>query len=239
MGTDSSQIKALVFDVFGTVVDWHTSVTKHAENFGKSNGITADWVDFAESWRAKYRPFMDKVRSGELPWTELDTLHRMGLEELLDDFGIADVSEEAKAELNLAWHQLDPWPDSPPGLSRLKSRFILATLSNGNIALMVDMAKYAGLPWDTILGAELAHAYKPDAETYLTGVRLLHLKPEQVMMVAAHQSDLLAAAKQGLRTAFVKRPLERGVNGQVDTTPDPSFDFVCDDFRDLATQLGV
>ena len=182
---------------------------------------------------------MDKVRSGELPWTELDTLHRMGLEELLDDFGIEGVSEEAKSDLNLAWHRLDPWPDSPPGLSRLKSRFILATMSNGNIALMVDMAKYAGLPWDTILGAELAHAYKPDAKTYLTGVELLHLKPEEVMMVAAHQEDLLAAAKQGLRTAFVKRPLERGVNGKVDTTPDPSFDFVCNDFRDLATQLGV
>ena len=239
MTSDSSQIKALVFDVFGTVVDWHTSVIKHAENFGKANGITADWVDFAESWRAKYRPFMDKVRFGELPWTELDTLHRMGLEELLDDFGITGISEEAKTDLNLAWHRLDPWPDAPPGLSRLKSRFILATMSNGNIALMVDMAKYAGLPWDTILGAELARAYKPDAKTYRTGVELLHLKPEQVMMVAAHQSDLLAAAQQGLRTAFVKRPLERGVNGKVDTTPDPSFDFVCDDFRDLATQLGV
>ena len=143
---DSSQIKALVFDVFGTVVDWHSSVTRHAEIFGKVNGVTADWVDFAESWRAKYRPFMDKVRSGELPWTELDTLHRMGLEELLNDFGITGISEEAKADLNLAWHRLDPWPDSPPGLQRLKSRFILATMSNGNIAMMVDMAKYAGLP---------------------------------------------------------------------------------------------
>ena len=182
---------------------------------------------------------MDKVRNGELPWTELDSLHRMGLEELLNDFGMTDVSEEAKADLNLAWHRLDAWPDSSPGLHRLKAKFILATMSNGNIALMVDMAKYANLPWDTILGAELAHAYKPDAKTYLTGVELLHLKPGQVMMVAAHQGDLLAAAKQGLRTAFVKRPLERGVNGKVDTTPDPSFDFVCDDFRDLAAQLGV
>ena len=215
MAADASNIKALVFDVFGTVVDWHTSVTRHAENFGKANGITADWVDFAESWRAKYRPFM------------------------LNDFGITGVSEEAKADLNLAWHRLDPWPDSPPGLTRLKAKFILATMSNGNIALMVDMAKYANLPWDTILGAELAHAYKPDAKTYLTGVELLHLQPEQVMMCAAHQGDLLAAAKQGLRTAFVKRPMERGINGKVDTTPDPSFDFVCDDFRDLATQLGV
>jgi len=236
---DASQIKALVFDVFGTVVDWHSSVTRHGEKFGKANDITADWVAFAEGWRAKYGPFMDKVRSGELPWTELDTLHRMGLEELLGDFGITGVSEEAKADLNLAWHRLDAWPDAPPGLHRLKSKFILATMSNGNIALMTDMAKYAGLPWDCILGAELAHAYKPDPKTYLTGVELLHLKPEQVMMVAAHQGDLLAAAKLGLRTAFVKRPLERGPNGKVDTTPDPSFDYVCDDFRDLAAQLGV
>ena len=239
LATDSSQIKALVFDVFGTVVDWRSSVARHAENFGQANGVTADWVDFAESWRAKYHPFMDKVRSGELPWAALDTLHRMGLEELLNDFDITGISEEAKADLNLAWHRLDAWPDSPPGLARLKSKFILATMSNGNIALMVDMAKYANLPWDAILGAELAHAYKPDAKTYLTGVELLHLIPEQVMMVAAHQDDLFAAAKQGLKTAFVKRPLELGVNGKVDTTPDPSFDFVCNDFHDLATQLGV
>jgi len=239
MAADSSRIKALVFDVFGTVVDWRSSVIRHAENFGKAHGITADWVNFAESWRAKYRPFLDKVRSGELPWTELDTLHRMGLEELLNDFGIKGISEEAKADLNLAWHRLDAWPDSPPGLARLKSKFILATMSNGNIALMVNMAKYANLPWDTILGAELAHAYKPDAKTYLTGVELLHLKPEQVIMVAAHQEDLLAAGAQGLKMAFVKRPFEHGTNGKMDTTPDPSFDFVCDDFRDLATQLGV
>jgi len=236
---DLSQIKALAFDVFGTVVDWHSSLTRHGENFGKANGITADWVSFAEGWRAKYQPYMDKVRTGELPWTELDSLHRMGLEELLDDFGITGISEEAKADLNLAWHRLDAWPDAPPSLHRLKSKFILATMSNGNIALMTDMAKYAGLPWDCVLGAELAHAYKPDPRTYLTGVELLHLKPEQVMMVAAHQNDLLAAGKQGLRTAFVKRPLERGINGKVDLTPDPSFDYVCDDFRDLATQLGV
>ena len=157
---DPSQIKALVFDVFGTVVDWHSSVTRHGESFGKAQGITADWVDFAEKWRAKYRPFMDKVRTGELPWTDLDTLHRMGLEELLNDFGITGIRDEAKADLNLAWHRLDAWPDAPPGLHRLKSKFILATMSNGNIALMTGMAKYAGLPWDCILGAELAHAYK-------------------------------------------------------------------------------
>ena len=194
-------VKALVFDVFGTVVDWRTSVAKHAAAFGKANGIAADWEAFADGWRGKYQPYMGKVRSGELPWTKLDVLHRMGLEELLGEFGITGASEEAKADLNLAWHRLDPWPDSPPGLGRLKAKFIIGTMSNGNVALMTNMAKYAGLPWDCILGAELAQAYKPDPKTYLTGVELLGLEPQQVMMVAAHQSDLRAAAAVGLNLA--------------------------------------
>ena len=232
-------VKALVFDVFGTVVDWRTSVAKHAAAFGKANGTSADWEAFADGWRGKYQPYMGKVRSGELPWTKLDVLHRMGLEELLGEFGITGVSEEAKADLNLAWHRLDPWPDSPPGLGRLKAKFIIGTMSNGNVALMTNMAKYAGLPWDCILGAELAQAYKPDPQTYLTGVELLGLEPQRVMMVAAHQSDLRAAAAVGLKTAFVPRPMEFGPGRAPDMTPDPSFDFVAEDFRDLASQLGV
>ena len=232
-------VKALVFDVFGTVVDWRTSVAKHAAAFGKANGTSADWEAFADGWRGKYQPYMGKVRSGELPWTKLDVLHRMGLEELLGEFGITGVSEEDKADLNLAWHRLDPWPDSPPGLGRLKAKFIIGTMSNGNVALMTNMAKYAGLPWDCILGAELAQAYKPDPKTYLTGVELLGLEPQQVMMVAAHQSDLRAAAAVGLKTAFVPRPMEFGPGRAPDMTPDPSFDFVAEDFRDLASQLGV
>ena len=232
-------VKALVFDVFGTVVDWRTSVAKHAAAFGKANGTSADWEAFADGWRGKYQPYMGKVRSGELPWTKLDVLHRMGLEELLGEFGITGVSEEDKADLNLAWHRLDPWPDSPPGLGRLKAKFIIGTMSNGNVALMTNMAKYAGLPWDCILGAELAQAYKPDPKTYLTGVELLGLEPRQVMMVAAHQSDLRAAAAVGLKTAFVPRPMEFGPGHAPDMTPDPSFDFVAEDFRDLASQLGV
>ena len=235
----SPDVKALVFDVFGTVVDWRTSVAKHAAAFGKANGTSADWEAFADGWRGKYQPYMGKVRSGELPWTKLDVLHRMGLEELLGEFGITGVNEEAKADLNLAWHRLDPWPDSPPGLGRLKAKFIIGTMSNGNVALMTNMAKYAGLPWDCILGAELAQAYKPDAKTYLTGVELLGLEPQQVMMVAAHQSDLRAAAAVGLKTAFVPRPMEFGPGRAPDMTPDPSFDFVAEDFRDLASQLGV
>ena len=236
---DSSQIKALVFDVFGTVVDWHSSVTRHGEKFGEANGITADWVAFAEAWRAKYRPFMDKVRNGELPWTNLDGLHRMALDELLAEYGITSLTEPEKGHFNRAWHRLKAWPDSVPGLYRLKGKSILGTMSNGNVALMTNMAKHAGLPWDCILGAELAKAYKPDPQTYQTGADLLGLPVEQVMMVAAHQSDLLAAAKVGLKTAFVPRPLERGPGRGPDLTPDPSFDVVASDFVDLAEKLGA
>ena len=231
--------RALLFDVFGTDVDWRSSIAREVQAALADHPVSVDSEAFADRWRALYQPAMARVRSGEIDFVPLDELHRENLDQVLAEFSVDHLSESEKVQLNLAWHRLDAWPDAVAGLERLKSRYIIGTLSNGNIALMVDMAKYAGLPWDTILGAELARAYKPDAKTYRTGVELLHLKPEQVMMVAAHQSDLLAAAKQGLRTAFVKRPLERGVDGKVDTTPDPSFDFVCDDFRDLATQLGV
>ena len=232
-------IRALVFDVFGTVVDWRSSIAREGKQFGRVHGVEADWEGFADTWRGKYRPYMDKVRNGELPWTKLDALHRMALEEVLAELGITGVREEAKAELNLAWHRLAPWPDSVPGLYRLKHRFIIATMSNGNVALMTNMAKYAGLPWDCILGAELARAYKPDPKTYLTGVDLLGLRPAQVMMVAAHQSDLRAAQGVGLKTAFVPRPLERGTGRAPDLTPDPSFDVVASDFVDLASKLGA
>lgn len=232
-------VKALVFDVFGTVVDWRSSVIRHAAAFGAAHGISADWAAFADGWRGKYQPYMGKVRSGELPWTKLDALHRMGLVELLGEFGIDNISESAIDELNLAWHRLDPWPDAPAGLSRLKAKYIIGTMSNGNVALMTNMAKYAALPWDVILGAELAQAYKPDPKTYLTGAELLGLPPQRVMMVAAHQSDLRAAAAQGLKTAFVPRPLEFGPDRRPDPTPEPSFDVVAADFRDLAAQMGV
>ena len=234
---DSSNVKALIFDVFGTVVDWRTSITRHGREFGKANGVKADWEAFADAWRSKYRPYMDKVRSGELPWTNLDGLHRMALEDVLGEFEIHGLSEETKAEFNLAWHRLDGWPDSAPGLWRLKRRFILGPMSNGNVALMTNMGKYAGLPWDCILGAELARHYKPAPESYQTAVDLLGLKPHQVMMVAAHQGDLLSAQKVGLKSAFVPRPMERGPNNKPDPTPDPSFDIVASNFVDLADQL--
>ena len=233
------QVDALVFDVFGTVVDWRTSVADEGRMLGKTKGITADWEAFADAWRGKYQPFMSKVRGGELPWTKLDVLHRMGLDEVLTELGITNLTEDEKIDLNRAWHRLHPWSDSVPGLYRLKAKFILGTMSNGNIALMTNMAKFAGLPWDCILGAEVAKAYKPDPKTYLTGAELLDLPPERVMMVAAHQNDLLAAQKVGLKTAFVPRPLERGAGNSPDLTPDQSFDVVATDFVDLAGQMGA
>ena len=234
---NAPDVKALIFDVFGTVVDWRTSIIRQGQQFGKANGIEADWEAFADAWRGKYGPFMGKVRNGELPWINLDGLHRMALEEVLEEFGISGLGEQAKAEFNLAWHRLDSWPDSVPGLYRLKRRFIIAPMSNGNVALMTNMAKNGGLPWDCILGAELARHYKPDPESYQTAVDLLALRPSQVMMVAAHQGDLLASQKLGLKSAFVPRPMERGPRNRPDPTPDPSFDIVAKDFVDLADQL--
>ena len=230
-------VKALVFDVFGTVVDWRTSIIQECTKLGEAKGIEADWGLFADDWRGKYGPFMNKVRQGELPWTNVDALHRMALEELLIEYDINGLSKSDKAELTLAWHRLQPWPDSVPGLARLKRHFIIATLSNGNVALLTNMAKNAGLPWDTVLSAELARAYKPDPEVYEMATSLLGLRPEQVMMVAAHQGDLRAAQQVGLRTAFVLRPLEHGPDSVPDLTPDPSFDLVIRDLGELAGEM--
>jgi 2-haloacid dehalogenase len=236
---DISQIKALTFDVFGTVVDWRGSIIRQGEKFAAERGINVDWAAFADAWRGAYRPSMDRVRRGELPWTNLDTLHRMVLDELLVKFNIPDLSEEDKDYLNRVWHRLDPWPDAVEGLTRLRKRFVLATLSNGNVALLTNMAKYGGLPWDCILSAELAQHYKPDPETYQTAANLLGLRPEQVMMVAAHKDDLRAAQRVGLKAAFVPRPREFGPDRAPDTTPDPAFEVHAGDFNDLAGKLGV
>ena len=232
-------VKALIFDVFGTVVDWRGSIIEQCAAFGQARGIERDWAAFADAWRGKYRPFMDKVRTGELPWTNLDALHRMALEEVLAEFAIDGLTDDEKAEVNFFWHRLRPWADAAPGLYRLKHRYIIAPMSNGNIALMTNMAKNGGLPWDCILGAEVARHYKPDPESYLTAVALLGLAPEQVMMTAAHQGDLLAAQKVGLRAGFVPRPMEHGPDVTPDPTPDPSFDVVATDFTDLARQMEV
>jgi 2-haloacid dehalogenase len=232
-------VKALVFDVFGTVVDWRTSVTREVESLAKRKGLKVDGAKMADAWRAAYAPSMNRVRSGELPWTPLDKLHRMSLDGLLGDFGLAGLSEPERAALNKAWHRLQPWPDTVSGLTRLKTKFIIAPLSNGNIALMTDMAKHAKLPWDAILGAELVRHYKPDREVYQSAADFLLVTPGEVMMVAAHLGDLRAAKGVGLRTAFVPRPLEYGPGGKADLTPDGAIDVTAKDFNDLASRLGA
>jgi 2-haloacid dehalogenase len=232
-------VKALVFDTFGTVVDWRTSVTQEVEQLARRKGLTVDGAKFADAWRAGYRPSMDRVRTGKLPWTKLDRLHRMTLDQILIDFGIKGLSETETDALNRAWHRLRPWPDAVAGLTRLKKRFIIAPLSNGNISLMTDMAKHSGLPWDCILGAELARHYKPDREVYQSAADILDLGPAEVMMVAAHSGDLRAAREVGLRTAFVTRPLEYGPNGKPDLKAAIPVDISAKDFNDLASQMGA
>ena len=231
--------KALVFDTFGTVVDWRGSIIAEGNAWGKAKGVTVDWGRFADRWRAGYAPAMEKVRKGELPWTKLDVLHRMILDSLLPEFGLTGLTEEEKDHWNRVWHRLTPWPDSVPGLTRLKKKFIIAPLSNGNVALLTDMAKHAGLPWDLILGAEVARHYKPDREAYLTAVELLSLQPEEVVMCAAHRGDLQAARGFGLRTAFIHRPNEYGPTRKADPAKRGDFDFVTRDILDLASQLGA
>jgi 2-haloacid dehalogenase len=230
-------VKALVFDVFGTVVDWRTSVTAEVLEVAKAKKVDIDAAKFADAWRAGYGPSMSRVRSGELPWTRLDALHRMTLDRILGDFGITSLSETEKDHLNRAWHRLKPWPDSVEGLTRLKKQFIIAPLSNGNIALITEMAKHAGLPWDCVLGAELVRHYKRDREVYQSAADFLALQPGEVLMVAAHLGDLRAAKEVGLKTAFVTRPLEFGPNGKADLTPDASVDVSAQDFNDLANRL--
>ncbi len=227
------EIRALCFDVFGTVVDWHGSVQAEVQRLG----LPVDGSAFALAWRAGYAPAMQEVRSGALPWTDLDGLHRRILDRLLAERGIA-LDEAAAADLNRVWHRLQPWPDSVAGLALLKRRFTITTLSNGHVALLVNMAKNAGLPWDTVLSAELFGHYKPDPQVYLGAARLLGLAPQQVMMVACHPSDLRAAAACGLRTAYVARPLERGPGGGQEGYTPGEFDIEVPDFLALADRLA-
>jgi 2-haloacid dehalogenase len=234
-----STVKALAFDVFGTVVDWRGSILRELEELGTRKGIAIDWANFVDEWRAGYRPSMQRVRSGELPWTRLDDLHRMTLDGLLRRFGVGGLSPEEVEHLNRAWHRLSPWPDAVAGLTRLRRDYVLATLSNGNVALLVNMARFAGLPWDCIFSAELARHYKPDPEVYRMAVDLLGLAPHEVMLVAAHNDDLLAARAEGLRTAFVARPTEYGPHQMKDRRAEHAFDVIARDFGDLADRLGA
>ena len=232
----ASQVKVLAFDVFGTVVDWHGSIVREVSSLG----LPVDPVDFASAWRNGYRPAMARVRSGELPWTRIDDLHRMILDQVLLDFGITSLSEEQKRDLNLVWHRLAAWPDSVPGLTRLKRQFTIVTLSNGNLGLLADMAKNAGLPWDLILSAEVFRHYKPDPETYLGVGQTFDLPPEQTMLVASHKDDLVAAHALGLKTAFIERPAEFGPKKANPDLPRESWTtFHATDFNHLADQLGA
>jgi 2-haloacid dehalogenase len=228
-------VRALVFDVFGTVVDWRAGVAREVRRL--LPGV--DGEALADAWRGRYAPSMDRVRRGELPWTGLDDLHRASLDDLLPEFGAPDAPEDVRAELVLAWHRLDPWPDSVAGLARLKARYVIASLSNGNVALLVDMAKHGGLPWDTVLSAELFGHYKPDPEVYDGAARLLGLPPERVLMVAAHVDDLVAARGRGLRTAYVHRPQERGAAADPPPAADPDADVSVDSLTGLAAHLGA
>jgi 2-haloacid dehalogenase len=236
--SQSASVKALVFDTFGTVVDWRGSVTDEVAALARRKGLAVDAAKFADAWRAGYAPSMNRVRTGELPWTTLDRLHRMMLDPLLVQFGITGLSDGERDALNRAWHRLRPWPDAVAGLTRLKAKFIIAPLSNGNLALMTNLAKFAGLPWDCILGAELARHYKPDREVYQSAADFLDLKPEEVMMVAAHSGDLRAAAEVGLKTAFVTRLQEFGSDGKPDRSAASPVDIAATDFLDLAAQMG-
>lgn len=231
--------KALAFDTFGTVVDWRSSIIGELEAFGESHGVQHDWAALADGWRKGYLPAMDRVRRGELAWTKIDDLHRMILDELLRDAGITSVSDADVEHLNRAWHRLDPWPDSVAGLTRLKERFVITTLSNGNMSLLTNMAKRAGLPWDCVISAELFHHYKPDPEAYLGCAELLDVSPDELMLVAAHPGDLRAAQQAGLRAAYVTRPLEYGPNQRAHKVTEGEFDVTATDFLDLADQLGA
>ena len=231
-------LKAVTFDVFGTVVDWRTSIAREVESLAVKKKFAVDGQQFADTWRKLYQPSMTEVRDGKVPWTVLDDLHRMNLLQVLETFGIDQLAEEEIEHLNRAWHRLDPWPDAVAGLQRLKQHYIIGTLSNGNVALIVNMAKFSGLPWDVVLGAEIARHYKPQPEAYLKSAEILGLEPRECMLVAAHNGDLAAAGHCGFQTAFVPRPKEYGPEQTPDLVAEYDCDVVAGDFIELAQILG-
>jgi len=237
-GATSDGVKALVYDVFGTCVDWRNGVARDAERILKPLGYKIDWLAFADAWRALYQPSMEEVRSGRQPFVKLDILHRRMLDQIRPKFGLEKLANQVADDLNLAWHRLDTWPDTVPGFVRLKRKFMLAPCSNGNIALMVDIARRNNIPWDAILGSEIARDFKPKPAVYLMTAAALNLQPNEVMMVAAHTDDLRQAASNGLRTAHIARPGENGP-GTGESTPGVPVDFAAKSMEDLAGQLGV
>ncbi len=239
MQANNIPVEALLFDVFGTVVDWRTSLQKWFKQFGRERGLDADWIGLVDDWRAAYEPSMARVRRGERPYVTLDVLHRESLDSLLPRYGLASVSESDRREMVRAWRLLDPWPDTIAGLTRLKRKFVIGTLSNGGLGLLVDMAKYAALPWDVVLSADLFQRYKPDPAVYLGAAELLARPPASVMLVAAHNYDLAAARSHGLRTAFVARPAEYGPRQKKDFGPEDTWDYTAVSLEELAGKLGA
>ena len=237
-GATVEGVKALVYDVFGTCVDWRNGVARDAERILKPLGYNIDWLAFADAWRALYQPTMEGVRSGREPFVKLDILHRRMLDQIRPKFGLEKLDEKVADDLNLAWHRLDTWPDVVPGFARLQKKFILSPCSNGNIALMVDIARRNHFNWDAVLGSEIAHDFKPKPAVYLMTAAALNLRPEEVMMCAAHSNDLRSAAMNGLRTAHIARPGENGP-GTGETAPRTPVDFAAKNMEDLASQLGV
>jgi 2-haloacid dehalogenase len=234
----SDKPKALLFDVFGTLVDWRTSIARESEQVLNPLGVAVDWLAFADAWRGEYQGAMDQVRDGRIPFCKLDVLHRRNLDLVMPRFNISGIAEDALQHLNLAWHRLDAWPDVAPGMSRLRRRHLLAPCSNGNISLMVDLARRNGIHWDAILGSEIAGDYKPKPRVYLVSCAAFDLAPGDCMMVAAHSNDLKHAAGCGLRTAHIARPNEHGP-GKGEPLPKIPVDYAATSLEDLAQQLGV
>jgi len=230
-------VKALFFDVFGTLVDWRTGVAGDAELILKPLGYSINWLAFADDWRAQYQPGMEEVRSGRIPYTKLDVLHRRMLQKILPRFGLEKLEDALLDQLTLAWHHLDAWKDVPAGLARLRQRLFIAAVSNGNISLMCDLARRNDFRWDAILGADVARDFKPKAAVYLAAADAFDLKPAQCMMCAAHSGDLKAAADNGMRTAFITRPEEQP--GVSESAPKVAVDVLARTTEDLATKLGA
>jgi 2-haloacid dehalogenase len=236
--TPIAGVRALFFDVFGTLVDWRTSVARQTERILKPLGYNLDWPAFADAWRAEYQPGMEEVRAGRIPFSKLDVLHRRNLERLLPRFGLTGLSDAVLQEMTLAWHRLDAWPEVPAALARLKKKFLIAPVSNGNISLMVDLARRNALPWDAILGAEVAGDYKPKPRVYLAACEAFDLAPARCMMIAAHSNDLAAAGQCGLRTGHIARPDEHGP-GKGECAPTVPVDIAGQGLDEIADKLGV
>lgn len=236
--SDVSSVKAVLFDVFGTVVDWRGSAITELAAFGARKGIKADWAQVTDEWRALYQPSMEEVRSGRRPWTILDVLHGESLDKLVVKYKLGPITPDERSHLVAIWHRLKPWPDVVAGLTRLKTRYIIGTLSNGNVGLLTRLAKNGGLPWDVVLSAETARAYKPLPQAYSRSADLLNLRPHELMLAAAHNSDLAAAQGCGFATAFIPRPTEYGPHQKLDIKPEGNWSIVAADFADLAAKMG-